>query len=239
LREEKGFTLSEMLVTIMIMMVVFFALYSIFDTSVRLFSFGSNKVDAVESARLGLERMEREVRAAYPVGTDGHLFFIANGTATSSPPQTMPSPTQLTFGNDLGAEGLGNGQVECGTPCEYITYKLSAPSNAAPCTAAPLGCSTLLRVNTTDSGDPGDPVSENAVVPGGLTFTYLRSDGSTVDSGTCTLDPPLSACEGEIAKVRVSLMIRVDPGTRIAATQRLTTEIDLRNRDCDIDAAVC
>src|SRR5215203_1162674 len=95
LKEETGFTLSEMMVTITIMMIVFFALYSIFDTSVRIFSYGSNKVEAVESARLGLERMEREIRAAYPVGTDDHLFFNTNSILpTSNPPQGMPSQTQ-------------------------------------------------------------------------------------------------------------------------------------------------
>jgi prepilin-type N-terminal cleavage/methylation domain-containing protein len=233
LREEKGFTLPEMLVTIIIMMVVFFALYSVFDMSVRIFMFGSNKVEAVESARLGLERMEREIRAAYPVASDSYLFFSADGSE-SNPPQAMPSQTQITFGNESGAEGEGDGTIQCGDdpPCEYITYRLSAPSNAPPCTGAPDGCSTLLRINTADSGDPGDPVGdpvvENAVVPGGLDFTYLKSDGTTP-----------AASEGEIDKVRVSLLITVDPGTQTAATQRLTTEIDLRNRDCDDDAEVC
>jgi len=221
LKEERGFSLPEMLVTIVIMMVVFFALYSVFDMSVRIFMFGSNKVDAVESARLGLERMEREIRAAYPVGSDSHLFFDANGLDTSNPPQAMPTDDQITFGNELGAEGEGDGQIECGAPCEYLTYKLSAPSNAPPCTGAPDGCSTLLRVNTANSGDPGDPVSENAVVPGGLTFTYLKNNGDVV--------LPADG-EGAIARVRVSLEIAVDPGTQTAATQRLTTEIDLRNR---------
>ena len=51
LKEERGFTLTEILVTIIIMIVVFFALYSIFDMSLRVFSFGNNKVEAVESAR--------------------------------------------------------------------------------------------------------------------------------------------------------------------------------------------
>src|SRR5215213_6815160 len=136
-----------MLVTIVIMMVVFFALYSVFDMSVRIFMFGSNKVEAVESARLGLERMEREIRAAYPVASNSYLFFSANGS-TSNPPQAMPSQTQITFGNELGAEGEGDGAIECGDPCEYITYRLSAPSNDPPCTGAPDGCSTLLRFNT-------------------------------------------------------------------------------------------
>jgi len=218
LEEERGFTLSEMLVTIVIMMVVFFALYSVFDMSVRIFMFGSNKVEAVESARLGLERMEREIRAAYPVASGSHLFFSANGLATTNPPQAMPSQTQITFGNELGAEGAGDGSIKCGTPCEYITYKLTDDvdgSNVA-CTVSPCD---LRRVNTINSTNPGAPVVDNAVFPGGLDFTYLKSDGITP-----------ATTESDIAKVRVSLEIMVDPGTRTSARQRLTTEIDLRNR---------
>ena len=217
LKEERGFSLPEMLVTIIIMMVVFFALYSVFDMSVRLFSFGSNKVEAVESARLGLERMEREIRAAYPVASDGHLFFSTNGAATN-PPQAMPSQTQITFGNELGAEGTGDGQITCGTPCEYITYKLTddADGSSAACTVSPCD---LRRVNTFDSTGPGAPVVDNAVFPGGLDFTYLQSDGITP-----------ATTESDIAKVRVSLEIMVHPGTQTSARQRLTTEIDLRNR---------
>jgi Tfp pilus assembly protein PilW len=219
LKEETGFTLSEMMVTITIMMIVFFALFSIFDTSVRIFSYGSNKVEAAESARLGLERMEREIRAAYPVGTNGYLFFSANG-ATSNPPQAMPAQngSQITFGNELGAEGQGNGTIGCGSPCEYITYKLTddVEGSSAACTASPCD---LRRVNTANSTDPGDPVVDNAVFPGGLQFTYLKSDGVTP-----------ATTESAIAKVRVSLDILVRPGTQTEARQRLTTDIDLRNR---------
>jgi prepilin-type N-terminal cleavage/methylation domain-containing protein len=217
LKEERGFSLPEMMVTIVIMIVVFFALYSVFDMSIRIFMFGSNKVEAVESARLGLERMEREIRAAYPVASDSHLFFSANGSATN-PPQAMPSQTQITFGNELGAEGEGDGTIECGAPCEYITYKLTDDvegSNVA-CTVSPCD---LRRVNTANSTAPGAPVVDNAVFPGGLEFTYLKSDGITP-----------ATTESDIAKVRVSLEIMVHPGTQTAARQRLTTEIDLRNR---------
>ena len=47
MKGERGFSLPEMMVTIVIMIVVFFALYSVFDMSVRIFMFGSNKVEAV------------------------------------------------------------------------------------------------------------------------------------------------------------------------------------------------
>jgi prepilin-type N-terminal cleavage/methylation domain-containing protein len=225
LEEERGFTLTEMLVTIVIMMVVFFALYSVFDMSVRLFMFGSNKVEAVESARLGLERMEREIRAAHPVDSsdqDSPLFFSADGSVSNPPamgdPQAIPWPYQITFGNELADEGEGDGTIDCGDPCEYITYKLTddVAGSTAACAASPCD---LRRVNTVDSAaDPGAPVVDNAVFPGGLDFTYLKSDGTKATT------------EGEITKVRVSLEIMVDPGTKTAARQRLTTDIDLRNR---------
>ena len=67
-----------MMVTIVIMIVVLFALFSIFDMSLRVFAFGNNKVEAMESARLGVEKMEREIRGAYKYNsgaTENHLFF--------------------------------------------------------------------------------------------------------------------------------------------------------------------
>lgn len=222
LREEGGFTLAEMMVTTVIMIVVLFALYSIFDMSLRIFSFGNDKVEAVESARAGLEKMEREIRAAYPVNSTApnpYLFFNANGL-TSNPPQLMPTQngSQITFGNDLGAPGAGNGVIECGAPCEYITYKLTDDTSNIPCTAAVAPCA-LRRVNTANSGDWGDPMVEN-VAAGGLTFQYLNSNGTTVTSGN----------EGDIRMVLITLVISVDRGINDPVTQTLTTVVDLRNR---------
>src|SRR5215217_3847461 len=163
LKDERGFTLTEMLVTIMIMGVVFSALGSILDMSLRAFSLGNNKVEAVESARVGMEKMEREIRQAYrfnhPASQD-HLFFT---TASPTTALTLPAPdadgrvvvNELTFGNDLpGVPGAGNGVIECGSPCEYITYKLTNADGTTACAAAPC---TLWRVGPPNSA----PVVEN------------------------------------------------------------------------------
>jgi prepilin-type N-terminal cleavage/methylation domain-containing protein len=221
LREERGFTLAEMMVTMMVMIVFLCALYSVFDMSLRAFSFGNNKVEAVGSARIGLEKMEREIRAAYPVDASNtataYLFFNANGS-TSNPPQLMPTASQITFGNERGAEGAGNEKIDCltATTCEYITYKLTDDASNVPCTVDVAPCS-LRRVNTSNAGDWGDPVVEN-VAFNGLSFTYLKSDGTAATS------------EGDIRMVIVTLVIRVDRDIYNPATQRLTTVIDLRNR---------
>ena len=215
IQEEDGFTLPEMMVTIMVMMVVFFSLYNIFDMSIRVFTYGNDKVEAVENARLGLAKMEREIRAAYPVkgpsGVPRYRFFSANG-ATSVPPATMPTASQITFGNELGVPGDKSIRCPVSGTCEYITYKLTDDTSGAACTAAPC---TLRRVNTANSSDTGDPVVE-FVQPGGLTFAYLKSDGTT------------AAAQSEIERVRITLEIRVDRGHQ-DGTQNLSTEVKLRS----------
>ena len=223
LRDEGGFTLIEMMITTVLMIVVLFALYSIFDMSVRIFSLSNNKVEAVAGARVGLEKMEREIRAAYPVNTSSStLFFNANGS-TSNPPQQMPTQngSQVTFGNDLGApEGepgtVADGVITCAGPCEYITYKLTDAAGTTPCTVAPC---TLRRVNASNSTVLGDPVAEN-VAANGLIFQYLDSGGNLVTNGN----------EGDIRSVRVTLLVRVNSNLYGPATQTLSTVVDLRNR---------
>ncbi len=113
LREESGFTLPEMLVAIVIMVVVLFALYNIFDMSIRVFGFGNDKVEAVENARLGLERMERELRAAYPYDKrNGNNALLTTRTSNS-----------VAFGNDLN----GDRKIDAS---EQIAYSLSSGSPA-------------------------------------------------------------------------------------------------------------
>jgi prepilin-type N-terminal cleavage/methylation domain-containing protein len=223
LREEAGFTLTEIMITTVIMTVVLLALYNVFDMSLRLFSYGNNKVEAVESAREGLEKMEREIRGAYRFDTKtspprNHLFFTtaSPGTALAVPPTTV---TQLTFGNDLSVTGTaGRGVIECGTPpCEFITYKLTDDASNVPCTSANAPCA-LRRVNTANSLNWGDPVVENVAL-NGLSFQLLRSDGVT---------PATS--EANVGIVLVRLVVSVNKGLGTPGTQTLTTVIDLRNR---------
>jgi prepilin-type N-terminal cleavage/methylation domain-containing protein len=106
LGEESGFTLPELMVTIMVMLTVFFALHSIFDMSIRVFGFGNDKMEATENARLGLERMEREIRAAYP-------YDKANGNAILL---TTWDANRITFGNDTN----GNRAIDAN---EIITFR--------------------------------------------------------------------------------------------------------------------
>lgn len=210
LKEQAGFTLPEMLITMVVMIVILFALYSIFDMSVRVFRFANDKVEAVENARLGLQKMEREIRAAYPVngptstGNNRYRFFDANGT---NPPSgaAWPSATRITFGNELGSPGDRLIRCPDANSCEYITYKLVG--------------STLRRVNSANSADAGQPVVE-FVRPDGLRFRYFTLAGNEINPAS-----PGSLTTQDIGRVEIALQIAVD-----GRTQNLTTVVDLRNR---------
>lgn len=152
-KDESGFTLAEVMVTMMLMLVVMFALYSIFDMSLRVFGFGNDKTEATENARLGLERMEREIRAAYPQDKAGVSGTVNEALITSA----LANPDKITFGNDLN----GNRLVDSN---EVITYRrgVSDPT-------------TLIRENNGTS----EPVVEFV---DGLTFEYLDRYGATATS---------------------------------------------------------
>lgn len=215
--EQDGFTLVEMMITMVIMIVVLFALYSIFDMGIRVYSFGRDKVEAVENARLGLQKMEREIRAAYPVNgpnsteSNRYRFFSADGT---NPPSgaAWPTATQITFGNELGSPGDRLIRCPSATSCEYITYKLVG--------------TTLRRVNAASSAGAGEPVVE-FVRPNGLQFSYFRSDGTVINPaspGTCPPPAGRPCTTQDIGRVQITLQIEVD-GRR----QDLTTMVNLRN----------
>ncbi len=212
-REQSGFTLPEMMVTIIIMLTVFFALHSIFDMSIRVFGFGNDKVEAVENARIGLERMEREIRASYPVDRIGgypHVFFDAALPLTP----TFPGERKITFGNDLATGGPPNRMVDSS---EVITYELRSSSNlsnACP-TSGTAGICALVRIQN----GAVQPVVEY-VIPNGLTFQYFKGNLSAADpSGDGT----------DVGVIRVTLEVNVNQGSE-NREQKLTTDVDLRNR---------
>ncbi len=213
LMDENGFSLTEVLVTMLIMIIVLFALYSLFDMTMRVYSVGNDKVEAVENARLGLEKMKREIQAAYPFDVTDDSTVSANTSAiandylfwnpASPSAAAMPSTTSITFGNDL------NGNYRVDTATEQITYSLSG---------------TTLR-RTVGTGTPQPVVefvqevdtSDGDTTP--LTFTYLNANGTT------TTD------QAAIRTVRIKLEVSVDRGIEEQpVTQILTTDVALRNR---------
>lgn len=236
LRDEQGFTLVEMMVTVMVMIVVFFALHNIFEMSMRVFKFGNDQVEATENARLGMERMTREIRAAYPVnkisdpgnpsGAKEHVLFSVGAPSTPALPPAEAGLASnerrsITFGNDLPSPPSPpnrriydpvTGVVD---PGEQITYKLndSCPPGGADqvCTVERVvdGISSTL----VEYVSPDDP--DTAAPNDGFAFTLLKNNSSAATSSNGT----------DVGVVRIKLVVNKD-----GRTQKLTTDVDLRNR---------
>jgi type II secretory pathway component PulJ len=104
-RDETGFTLVEVLVSAMMMFGVLFALYAIFDVSVRAFGYGGDRLETVGNARLALGRMEREIRAAYPydLTSDPPRRYLFLDPANPTTP-AVPTSTRIAFGNETGGD---------------------------------------------------------------------------------------------------------------------------------------
>jgi prepilin-type N-terminal cleavage/methylation domain-containing protein len=210
--EESGFTLPEMMVTIMVMIMVLFALYSIFDMSIRVFSFGNDKVEAVENARLGLEKLEREIRAAFPrdkANGQNHLFWVYNNSSTSQLPQNPPtapgtSPGPVTFGNDLN----GNGKIAGDESTESISYYLE---------------NGVLKRSI--NGGVGQAVAEYVEAGGFELHRYNSSVGTGCPKRDFSGDLVAEAtAEADIKVVCVRLTVNVD-----GRSQTLVTDVALRN----------
>jgi prepilin-type N-terminal cleavage/methylation domain-containing protein len=110
---EAGFTLIEVLVATAMMFAVLFALYAVFDVSVRAFGYGGDRVEAVGNARLAMDRMEREIRAAYPYDqtTDPPRRYLFLDPLDPTEP-AVPTATRIAFGNETtGDRMIGSSEV--------------------------------------------------------------------------------------------------------------------------------
>ncbi|WP_162924453.1 PilW family protein [Rubrobacter indicoceani] len=158
LGDERGFTLPELLVTIMLLTIMLSALYGIFDASVRVFSMGNDRTEANENARLSLNRMEREIRAAYPPSSGTTLLLTNNPGEISF--RHNPSGTPETVTYRRGAlDGAGRGPLERnGQPVVDNVSALEFRYCSTPdsCTSISEANVRLVRISLTTSENGRD-----------------------------------------------------------------------------------
>jgi hypothetical protein len=155
---QDGFALAEVLVAMVMMAAVLFALYAMFDASVRIFGAGRDRAEAAQTARLGLARMAREIRAAYPQNKpSGNETLLSDFTEE-----------RLTFGNDLNGNrrtlNPATGTLEGG---DRISYTVDGNGN-------PLRNGSRMVESARDVDGDGRA----------LTFEYLDANGGPVVSGS-------------------------------------------------------
>lgn len=157
LKGEGGFTLPEVLVSMVLMATVLFALHAVFDASVRVFVAGGGGLEDVNNARLGLARMERELRAAYPADK-------ANGDATLL---ASFGEDHVTFGNDL------DGDRRTRDPATGVWDAKERISFTVDDGGTPLRNGVPLAGSVTDATGDGRA----------LFFEYFDANGARVTSG--------------------------------------------------------
>jgi prepilin-type N-terminal cleavage/methylation domain-containing protein len=79
-----GFTLSEMLVAIAISLIIIASLATVYYISQKSFKSGSSKIDLSQNARIGLDKISRELRQTNSVIST----LPPTGTDSSNPPAT-------------------------------------------------------------------------------------------------------------------------------------------------------
>src|SRR5262245_55115654 len=103
-RDEAAFSLVELLVVLAVLGVVMAGALGLLGAGMRGYALGAARTEAQQAARVGLERMAKELRQA--------------GYGASVAPVVVAEPTRLVFQMDLN----GNGVIDATR--ERVTYLL-------------------------------------------------------------------------------------------------------------------
>jgi Tfp pilus assembly protein PilW len=217
---EGGFTLPELLVSMIAGIVVIMALFTIVDTTLHATTRTFTKVDATERARTTLEQIENELHSACvadnvtPIqgGANGAQVSDANNLVFISQYGTAPTPTpvehKLTF------------NAAAGTLTDY-TYNTvvggSAPNwkfSSTPTTTA--GTQLLNNVSANGSKPVFQYFAYEPYTDASGNTDMMLMDGSSTVPGTSGLPNPdaLSATSGlsttdasQTAEVLINLVV--------------------------------
>ncbi|MFQ5988329.1 MAG: PilW family protein [Candidatus Methylomirabilales bacterium] len=219
---EMGFTLAETLVAVAISSIVLLGLYLVYDVNQATFVRGEQQTDLQQNARIGMDRLVRELRLA---GSDPSETLttgppIPGGQARcSNPPPATPQAienaeaTCVRFYADVNADPS---VLPEDLETERVEYSFDAAAQ-------------LLRRQkwiTTGTGG-GQPLAERV---SGLTFAYF--DGTGVCLGGACATPPDPVPTGSLGSIRRIAVVITTADTQTgggAPPFTLTAEIRPRN----------
>ncbi len=207
---KKGFTIVELLVSILLTSIIMGAIYSVYRVQTHSAKVQENRQEAQEYARSVLDMMVREIRNAGYAPT-----AAACAVVVSADVQT------LQFRYDANANGV------CTDADEDITYAFST----ANCASTP-GFGDITR--TAKDATSGTTVTASLTncnvqtVAGNFSFTYYPQNSTTAYT-----TPVASGNLGSIQRVSISLTVQSkNPDTEFGGqlTATMTSNADLRNR---------
>lgn len=217
---EGGFSLAEVIVASTIGAIVLIGLYLMYDVNQATFIRGEQQTDLQQNARIGMDRIVRELRLA---GSDPQIPpIIPTPCATAIQSAT---PTSISVIADIDSDGTTE-KVEytydaaCSPDCATDPPKVRREE--WPLLTSPSNCTT----NWSASGN-AQPIAERVSA---LSFSYYDVNGACI-GGAC-VGPPSPVAAGNLDKIhRISVMVRtVDAQTgRVPNPYTLRAEIRPRN----------
>ena len=205
-KSQGGFSLIELLVTILLSSIVMGAIYSVYRVQTRSMKVQENRMEAQEYVRSVLDLMVREIRnAGYKPVTVGTLLHPTPCDDGSNKGIYTASATRFDFRYDIDADG------DCAEPDERITYDYDTANK------------NITRA--VDGGAAQDLTDGNAT---NLDLRYFKQEGTELTLPVAPADLP------NIQRVLISITVQsTDAGTEFGGGQlnaTMTSNVDLRNR---------
>lgn len=212
LKSKKGFTIIELLVSVLLTSIIMGAIYSVYRVQTHSAKVQENRLEAQEYARSTLDMMVREIRnAAYnPLSISAlALNTGCDALGNGAPGVVTATGTSLRFTYDFQGAGTppANPDSDCNDADEDITYTLTGSDitrTARSATGGSLTTETLTNGNVTN-----------------FQLQYFKQDGTAATGLT------------DIQRVLISITVQsknpdAEFGGQLTAT--MTSNADLRNR---------
>lgn len=160
LRSQRGFTLAELLVVTAVLGLIFAAVGMVMQKGQEAYTFGSNRVEVQQNARVALDLVTRELRSAQSITTLGGAGDV---TFTVCDPASMATCTPVTVQYQLSGTNLN--RISGGTTATIIggvtgltmTYCAvwNPVTNTCTTPAASAAAVTVIRVQLTAKTEDG------------------------------------------------------------------------------------
>jgi Tfp pilus assembly protein PilE len=168
-RDERGFTLAELLTAFTVLVLVLAAVTTIHQSTLQAYVTGSNKTEVQQNVRVALERMTREIRqtAVNPATGLACLTAAPSATSLSFYDQDTGLTTYALVGTTLtrtanGVDGSVIGKVQVLTFVYFdVNNTVLPPPVGIPC--------NVFRVDITVQ-----TASEDTIVAGGIADTKAQ-----------------------------------------------------------------
>jgi type II secretory pathway pseudopilin PulG len=174
LRSERGMTLAELLVGMLVMSVVLIAILGLLDSAVKTAPRDEERADAIREGQVGLHIMTRELREANKVwtpgktqiyvniGDDKHVLYDCGVVNPDDPTERQCRRWEAAVGSELPLSQPGQVVVERRLPGDVFTY---APNLINP-------TYVKVQIQVPQAGERADGYHTNLVLNDGF---YLRN----------------------------------------------------------------